>query len=155
MYFCEKPSPFECLMHYGVKGMKWGVRRTPEELGHVLKSGVAKSSGSSTIISDAISSGLVSKTVNKDKQVRHTKSGRSPGKGFIYGDVDTAQELIDRLAGTGQPVMDRHGEWTHKERVSDRHIIGETVDPSGPTNLGMIVYSKTGSHIYPIRRKRQ
>lgn len=22
------------LMHYGIKGMKWGVRRTPEELGH-------------------------------------------------------------------------------------------------------------------------
>lgn len=23
------------LLHYGVKGMKWGVRRTPEQLGHV------------------------------------------------------------------------------------------------------------------------
>ena len=22
------------LKHYGVKGMKWGVRRTPEQLGH-------------------------------------------------------------------------------------------------------------------------
>ena len=22
------------LMHYGIKGMKWGVRRTPEQLGH-------------------------------------------------------------------------------------------------------------------------
>lgn len=25
------------LTHYGVKGMKWGVRRTPEQLGHVKK----------------------------------------------------------------------------------------------------------------------
>lgn len=24
----------ETLLHYGIKGMKWGVRRTPEQLGH-------------------------------------------------------------------------------------------------------------------------
>lgn len=23
------------LIHYGIKGMKWGIRRTPEELGHL------------------------------------------------------------------------------------------------------------------------
>ena len=34
------------LYHYGVKGMKWGVRRTPEQLGHIKK-GVAKSQKSS------------------------------------------------------------------------------------------------------------
>lgn len=34
MLLYEKPSPFQCLAHHGVKGMKWGIRRTPEELGH-------------------------------------------------------------------------------------------------------------------------
>lgn len=41
MDFYNKLYP-ALLLHYGVKGMKWGVRRTPEELGHKPKSTVAK-----------------------------------------------------------------------------------------------------------------
>lgn len=32
----------EYLLHYGVKGMKWGVRRTPEQLGHRVREWSAK-----------------------------------------------------------------------------------------------------------------
>lgn len=35
------------LMHYGVKGMKWGVRRTPAQLGHRPSSRKRKSSATS------------------------------------------------------------------------------------------------------------
>ncbi len=36
------------LFHHGIKGMKWGVRRTPEELGHKVAR-VGRSSGESRV----------------------------------------------------------------------------------------------------------
>lgn len=38
------------LCHYGVKGMKWGVRRTPEQLGHVTKNTIEKQEEPVTIV---------------------------------------------------------------------------------------------------------
>ena len=32
-YYAVTNDPNE-LMHFGIKGMKWGVIRTPEQLGH-------------------------------------------------------------------------------------------------------------------------
>lgn len=47
-YFADMEKENSTIKHYGVKGMKWGVRRTPEQLGHV-KISVDKSKGSSII----------------------------------------------------------------------------------------------------------
>lgn len=57
------------LKHHGIKGQKWGVRRTPEQLGHKppIKEVLAKSLTRDTIVQDAIRSGEVSKTINREK----------------------------------------------------------------------------------------
>lgn len=34
---------YDELYHYGIKGMKWGIRRTPEQLGHSKKTSKKKS----------------------------------------------------------------------------------------------------------------
>lgn len=33
----DKPEPSSFLAHHGILGQKWGVRRTPEQLGHISK----------------------------------------------------------------------------------------------------------------------
>lgn len=48
------------LYHYGVKGQKWGIRRTPEQLGHVKK---AASSAGKAVGSAAKSVGTAAKKV--------------------------------------------------------------------------------------------
>lgn len=148
------------LYHHGVKGQKWGVRNGPPypigENGGGGGKSVAKSSGHDTIVEDAIRSGKVLKKINKDKQSRHTKSGHIPGRSYLDGDLEFAQALVDKLSGTGYAFVDENGNWNHRERVMAKHIIGTHVDMDGSetkTNMAMIAYSKTGSHIYPAKRK--
>lgn len=148
------------LKHHGIKGQKWGVRRTPEQLGHKppIKEVLAKSLTRDTIVQDAIRSGEVSKTINREKQMRHTLSGHPPGRSYLYGDLDYAKDLVDELAGTGQALQGKDGSWNHRERVTSSYIIGAHVDEYGEvteSKQAIIVYSKTGSHIYPAQERRK
>lgn len=138
------------MAHHGIKGQKWGVRNGPP---YPLE----KSAKGSRIVKETIESGMVSKTVNRDKQQRHTLKGHTPGRSYLDGDLDFAQELIDELSGTGEPVVVEGQGWKHKERVTASKIIGTHVDPESgaetKTSKAMIAYSKSGAHIYP--RKEQ
>lgn len=133
------------LFHHGIKGQKWGVRNGPPY--------PLEKSSKSSIIEEAIRSGRVKKTINREKQLRHTKSHHTEGRSYLDGDLEYAQRLVDELSGTGEALLYRNGEWKHKERVTANHYIGVHVDEkSGKvtrTKHAMIVYSKTGSHIYP------
>jgi len=63
-----------------------------------------------------------------------------------------AQELIDKYAGTGQILPQKKG--PPKERISSDTVIGKYFDLKKKkyleTNRAIIVYSKTGTHIYPV-----
>lgn len=140
------------LCHHGVKGQKWGVKNGPpyplkgeQKVANVRKHG--------KIVEEAIRSGEVSKTINKDKQKRHTKSDHLPGRSYLDGDVEYAQKLVDELSGTGRVFVDSNGKWNHKEMVTNSDIVGTHVNPISneekKTKAATIVYSKTGTHIYP------
>lgn len=85
------------LQHHGVKGMKWGVKNGPPYP-------IDKSGGRDTIVKDAIVSGLVSKTINKDKQMRHTKIG-------MHVDIDGTETRTNKgviaYSKTGMHVYPR------------------------------------------------
>lgn len=143
---------FNTLAHHGIKGQKWGVRNGPPYP-------LDKASKGDTIVKDAIESGEVSKTINKEKQKRHTLSDHDPGRSYLDGDLEYAQELVDRLGGTGEPIRDVKGNWTKRERVSDSEEIGTHVNPEDGTETktsnAIIVYSKTGTHIYPAQERKK
>lgn len=67
--------------------------------------------------------------------------------------MDFAQKLVDELSGTGEALLDGKGQWLHKEKVSSSKIVGVHIDPKTgietETKAAMIIYSKTGTHIYP------
>lgn len=98
---------------------------------------------------------MVSKIINANKQNRHIQgsSGYIAGRSYLYGSLEDAQALVDELGGTGIPVLDENGNWTHRERVEADRPIGVHVDQKtneeSETSSAMIIYSKTGSHVYP------
>ena len=106
-------------------------------------------------VKDAVSSGAVTTKINADKQGRHIKTSPAyiEGRSYINGTLEDAQRLVDDLSGTGVPLMDADGNWLHKERVQTDHVFGIHVDretgKETETSKGMIIYSKTGTHIFP------
>lgn len=106
-------------------------------------------------IKDAASSGAVTTKINAAKQGRHIKTSKAyiEGRSYINGTLEDAQRLVDDLSGTGDSMIDENGNWLHKERVQADHVFGIHVDmktgKETETSKGMIIYSKTGTHIIP------
>ena len=106
-----------------------------------------------------IKSDAITKVVNEQKQNRHIleSPGYIKGRSYIYGDVETAQGLVDRYHGTGTPTFSKKQKWTSKEVVEADSIIGCDIDPDSgeisTTNRFTIHYSSTGTHVVPSKRR--
>jgi len=93
------------------------------------------------------------KDINTDKQNKHIPGTKNyePGKSKLSVSISEAQELVNQFSGKGEKVSN------NKERVDFEKVIGKYVDPTtgqeSDTTVGMIHYSKTGTHIVPAKPK--
>ena len=112
-----------------------------------------------TKTSSLIRSSTTNKTINPEKQNRHILDADeyAAGRSYVYGDLNTAQVLVNDYHGTGTPMFDKNGNWKNKEVVKASSDIGVNVDARNrtqqPTNRFVIHYSKTGTHIVPTKRE--
>ena len=147
------------VYHYGIKGMKWGIRRTPVQLGHKpYTDKPERAKIDSSVLRRAVRKGEVSLAIRKNKQSEHDRNSPlyKQGKSYTYFGADKAQRYILRLHGTGTLVSSKKGAWVKKERVRSTKPVGVWVDRDGnshETHNAMIIYSKDGTHIYPIREE--
>lgn len=80
--YSRKTKNAQYLQHYGVKGMKWGVRRTPEELGHDKK--IAKNLKTDKMITKISGHDSSPKTAAPNSIIDHVNNDGKVDKRTIY-----------------------------------------------------------------------
>lgn len=99
------------LYHYGVKGMKWGVRRTPEQLGH--KKALKKQSKHG-IQRD----GLIRELINRNEKCIPSaihKIGRTKDGQIVWLETGSSKSGLSH-------ILKRHGKEFENSGVSKRAL---------------------------------
>lgn len=101
------------LYHYGVKGMKWGIRRTPEQLGHKRVAKNNKTDIIKTIISGHNSSPIRSKPNSVTDHIG--RNGRVDKRSFYDSNGFKIKDIHANAHGNPK----RHPYGIHGEHVHD------------------------------------
>ena len=156
--FCQKTGRRERLDRLGVAGY---TRSVSQKATKIQKSSETRSLKVEEI-RKRIGSDQTLKIIHQGNQNKHilASKGYLPGRSYLYGDLHTAQEIVNRYAGTGEIRLTKKNEnweWNHKEFVELPQDIGVYINSHTgekfPTNVVSIHYGKKGTHLVPARRK--
>lgn len=147
MTLAEKPGSPSDLLHYGVKGMKWGVRRTPEQLGRARTS---RSKGSAK-------TGAMSP---EDIQTAYGAAAAAlivaqSGRNFI--ESGNARVMINK----GKRAVGLKGPLEYKKdpslakKMSEDQLMKKVVDPINPDypGFGTKMNCRRATVVYEMRRR--
>lgn len=110
--------------HHGIKGQKWGVRRTAAQLGHVVSSGAKKVGNSTKSVTNKVSKSL---SESKERKKRNSKNMKKWSDEELKKNIERLEmekRYKDVVMSTKKPQMIKARKW-----VSD--IMGESI-----TNVG-------------------
>ena len=132
--------------------MGLGISRESAFAAHSL--GVNEATLTGSHFSDRINRDFIkdfTTEINAAKQGKHMigHTNYIKGRSIFQGTLDDSQNMINEWVGKGQWIGQ------NKERVDFGKVIGQYVDPRTgekiDTTVGIIHYSKTGTHIVPAR----
>lgn len=114
-------------------------------------------------IRQEIANGKYPLTLNVGNQNKHIPTSHSykpeDKKSYLFGDLNTAQELVNKYSGTGTLKFSKKNEWVNKEFVTADIDIGMVFDEKTgsfqSTNRFAIHYGKKGTHIVPREREKK
>ncbi len=124
----SKPSPQTFLMHYGVKGMKWGIRRTPEELRYNSSSVIASVNRKGINVVTSTGDRIASMSSHAGDQARQREV--------------SAKEIIDALRS---PLYIKPVKYDAQGRPSKQYIGASATVCVNPENAIISSIWKTGS----------
>ena len=103
-------------------------------------------------ISAKIESGEWGKTVNAEKQAKHSEDTHPDGASYFFK-KENPQEILDKYSGTGYIERDKNGNRTNKEVVMIDHDVGIVGNTGEITSQVKIHHSKSRTHLTPIKKK--
>jgi hypothetical protein len=128
----------DLLRHHGVKGQKWGVRRTPEQLGHKppIKEVLEKSQANSTMGAEfAILRSLGAKAKNYmvldpvSKQEYPFVEGTKIRNPTVFAGKGSSKALREEVAqGLSKQIGGKPSEWQHCKGIGTLDVDGKNTE---------------------------